>query len=66
MFRFGRSHLGLFYPPNDWGCRCRVRTLTAAQVKRMGLTVAIRVPGAITTPDGETALSKRTGEVYER
>jgi SPP1 gp7 family putative phage head morphogenesis protein len=28
-----------FYPPNDWNCRCRVRSLTAAQVKARGLTV---------------------------
>lgn len=27
------------YPPNGWGCRCRIRALTTAQVKRMGLEV---------------------------
>lgn len=28
-----------FYPPNDWGCRCRVRALTAEQVKQRGIRV---------------------------
>ncbi|MYA08528.1 MAG: phage head morphogenesis protein [Holophagales bacterium] len=27
------------YPPNGWGCRCRVRALTEAQVRMMGLQV---------------------------
>ncbi len=51
------------YPPNGWGCRCRVRTLTAGQVKRMGVTVE----------DGESyiklfqvdaGIDERTGEVF--
>ncbi len=26
------------YPPNGWGCRCKVQALTASEVKRRGLT----------------------------
>ncbi|MFB9086086.1 phage minor head protein [Erwinia tracheiphila] len=36
VFRFDDPIWDTFYPPNDWGCRCRVRTLTAAQVKTYG------------------------------
>ncbi len=38
-FRFDDPIWDVIYPPNGWGCRCRVRTLTAAQVKAKGLTV---------------------------
>lgn len=64
VFRFDDPIWDTFYPPNDWGCRCRVRTLTAAQVKRMGLTVESGT-GAITTRTVETGVDKRTGEVYD-
>ena len=32
---FWRSH----YPPNGWNCRCRVRSLTARQVRERGLKI---------------------------
>ncbi|SQI34952.1 phage head morphogenesis protein, SPP1 gp7 family [Leminorella richardii] len=53
------------YPPNDWGCRCRVRALTAAQVKQMGLKVESSV-GRLDTGMAEAGVDKRTGEVYEQ
>lgn len=64
VFRFDDPIWDTLYPPNDWGCRCRVRVLTAEQVKRMGLKVESSV-GAITTQTVESGVDKRTGEVYE-
>ncbi|WP_350306967.1 phage head morphogenesis protein [Photorhabdus viridis] len=64
VFRFDDPIWNTLYPPNDWGCRCRVRALTAAQVKRMGLTVESSL-GAVSTQLVETGVDKRTGEVYQ-
>ena len=64
VFRFDDPIWDKMYPPNDWGCRCRVRALTAEQVKRMGLTVESST-GAIRSQQVETGVDKRTGEVYE-
>lgn len=64
VFRFDDPIWDTMYPPNDWGCRCRVRALTAEQVKRMGLTVESS-GGAITTQTVESGVDKRTGEVYQ-
>ncbi|ETS31955.1 phage putative head morphogenesis protein, SPP1 gp7 family [Photorhabdus khanii NC19] len=64
VFRFDDPIWNTLYPPNDWGCRCRVRALTAAQVKRMGLKVESSI-GAVSTQLVETGVDKRTGEVYQ-
>ncbi|WP_140918664.1 phage head morphogenesis protein [Limnobaculum xujianqingii] len=53
------------YPPNDWGCRCRVRALTASEVKQKGLKVESSV-GRIATDTVEAGVDKRTGEIYEK
>ncbi|MBD1584813.1 phage head morphogenesis protein, partial [Pseudoalteromonas sp. S16_S37] len=39
VFRFDDPIWQTIFPPNGWGCRCRVRALTAAQVKARGITV---------------------------
>lgn len=39
VFRFDDPIWLTLWPPNGWGCRCRVRSLSEAQVRRMGLTV---------------------------
>ncbi|WP_046005792.1 phage minor head protein [Pseudoalteromonas rubra] len=39
VFRFDDPIWQTIFPPNGWGCRCRVRALTEAQVKARGLTV---------------------------
>ncbi|CAA0103487.1 phage head morphogenesis protein [Zhongshania aliphaticivorans] len=59
VFRWDDPIWQSMYPPNDWGCRCRVRALTEKQVKQKGLTVE--------TSDGKLSesrelVSKRTGE----
>ncbi|PHM49356.1 phage minor head protein [Xenorhabdus miraniensis] len=64
VFHYDDPLWNKLYPPNDWGCRCRVRTLTAAQVKRRGLTVESST-GAISSQQVETGIDKRTGEIYQ-
>ncbi|MDC9620131.1 phage minor head protein [Xenorhabdus sp. XENO-7] len=64
VFRHDDPVWDKLYPPNDWGCRCRVRTLTAAQVKRMGLTVESST-GAVSSQPVETGVDQRTGEIYQ-
>ena len=53
------------YPPNGWNCRCRVRALTAAQVRSRGLRVSDSA-GALKTVQQEVGVDKRTGEVVTR
>jgi len=53
------------YPPNGWNCRCRVRALTAAQVRSRGLRVRDSA-GALTSAPQKVGVDKRTGEVIER
>lgn len=50
------------FPPNGWGCRCRVRALSEAQVKRMGLTVESS-EGYLDNYQAEAGIDERTGEV---
>ncbi|MGL5392824.1 MAG: phage minor head protein, partial [Shewanella sp.] len=61
VFRFDDPIWDIIYPPNGWGCRCRVRALTQAQVKAMGLTVEDGA-GYIHRFDTET-VARGTGEV---
>ncbi|MGI2227059.1 phage head morphogenesis protein [Shewanella frigidimarina] len=61
VFRFDDPIWDVIYPPNGWGCRCRVRALTEAQVKAMGLT-AENGEGYIKRFDTET-VAVSTGEV---
>jgi SPP1 gp7 family putative phage head morphogenesis protein len=41
VFRFDDPIWNKIYPPNDWGCRCRVNNLTEADMKERGLTPEI-------------------------
>ncbi|MGI2128496.1 phage head morphogenesis protein [Shewanella oncorhynchi] len=61
VFRFDDPIWDIIYPPNGWGCRCRVRALTEAQVKAMGITVE-NGAGYIHRFDTET-VARGTGEV---
>lgn len=47
------------YPPNGWGCRCSVRSLSEKQVKQMGLEVRKSPPIEL-----ETRSNSATGETY--
>lgn len=55
---FWNSH----YPPNGWGCRCRVRALSEGNLKNRGLR-AESSKGKLSTED--RLVSKRTGELQE-
>lgn len=39
------------YPPNDWGCRCEVRSLSQRALERRGLTVSDKPPGKIASKE---------------
>ena len=47
------------YPPNGWGCRCTVRTLSQRQLEREGLSV-----GQAPLVNRSERVNTRTGEVY--
>ena len=61
------------YPPNGWNCRCRVRALTASQVRARGLAVYDTRKGAgadgLLTPERDppaVGVDRRTGEEIRR
>ena len=39
VFRWDDPFWDKFFPPNDWGCRCTVKSLSQKDVDRLGLTV---------------------------
>lgn len=39
VFRFDDPFWASFYPPNGWGCRCRVKALSQSNVERRGLVL---------------------------
>lgn len=53
--KWWRTH----YPPNGWGCRCTVRSLSDSDMKRRNLTVT-EAPKIEKTE----RINRRTGEVY--
>ncbi|WP_022944654.1 phage minor head protein [Pseudoalteromonas ruthenica] len=61
VFRWDDPIWSVIYPPNGWGCRCRVRALTEAQVRERGLTVEDG-SGYIQEFDAEL-ISQESGEV---
>ncbi|TMN39085.1 phage minor head protein [Pseudoalteromonas sp. S2755] len=61
VFRFDDPIWQTIFPPNGWGCRCRVRALTAEQVKARGLTVEDG-SGYVQQFDAEI-VSRESGEV---
>ncbi|MFB9159935.1 phage head morphogenesis protein [Chromobacterium violaceum] len=62
VFRYDDTFWQFFYPPNGWGCRCRVTTLSADEMEARGLQAessAGRLGTAMRT------VSERTGEQRE-
>ncbi|OOF50897.1 phage head morphogenesis protein [Rodentibacter genomosp. 1] len=49
------------YPPNDWGCRCRVEALSEFAVKSRGFTISSS-QGEIETEEAVAGIDKETGE----
>jgi len=39
VFRYDDPFWDSFYPPNDWGCRCRVRALSEKEIQERNLEV---------------------------
>jgi SPP1 gp7 family putative phage head morphogenesis protein len=64
VFRYDDPIWQYIYPPNGWGCRCRVRALTAKQVERMGVKVEDGSP-YIEPFKAEKGVDPRTGEIME-
>lgn len=56
IFRFDHSFWQTWYPPNEFNCRCYVRTVSAIEMKRRGWTVETEDPTGLlfepTMPDG--------------
>ena len=63
VFRYDDPIWQWLYPPNDWGCRCRVRALTIAQIESKGLTVESS-DGYLQAFEVNAGTDKTTGEVY--
>ena len=61
IYRYDDPIWEAFYPPNDWGCRCRVRALSEFRLKKQGLTVS-QSDGKIETDWVLAGVDKRTGE----
>lgn len=49
------------YPPNDWGCRCRVEALSEYAVQSRGYTISSS-KGEIETEEAVAGIDKETGE----
>lgn len=39
------------YPPNDWGCKCKVRAYSAKQLEKRGLSVSDKTPQSVAGKD---------------
>lgn len=64
VFRYDDPIWDTLYPPNGWGCRCRVRALTEKQLQQKGLSVE-RSDGLLSTRRVNTGVNKQTGEQYQ-
>jgi len=51
VYRYDDPFWKAFYPPNGWGCRCRTRALSEANVQSRGLTVHKTDPAQIRWED---------------
>lgn len=60
VYRFDDPIWNTMYPPNDWGCRCRVRALSEFRLKKNGLSVS--ESGEIKTESAVAGVNKDTGE----
>ena len=65
VFRHDDPIWASHYPPNGWNCRCRVRALTADQVRNRGLRVRKSADG-LDVVEQRVGVDKRTGEIIER
>jgi Mu-like prophage fluMu F protein len=61
VFRYDDPIWDTFYPPNDWGCRCRVRALSEFKVNKQGLRIEDST-GRIKTDWALAGVDKSSGE----
>ncbi|TNH04534.1 phage head morphogenesis protein [Testudinibacter sp. TR-2022] len=61
VYRFDDPIWNTFYPPNGWGCRCRVRGLSEFRLKKNGLSVSSS-EGQLETEWARAGVDKATGE----
>ncbi len=65
VFRYDDSFWDTHYPPNGFGCRCRVRAFTAEEIVERGLVISSS-KGKLHQVEQRVGLDKRTGEIVER
>ena len=65
VFRHDDPIWDTHYPPNGFGCRCRVRALTAKEVEARGLAVSDS-KGKLHQVEQRVGMDKRTGEIIKR
>lgn len=61
VYRYDDPIWDSFYPPNDWGCRCRVRALSEFKLNKQGLKVSDSA-GKIKTDWALAGVDKSSGE----
>lgn len=65
VYRYDDPFWEHFYPPDDHGCRGRVRTLSDRQMEREGISPSSS-EGRLGTQEVEVGVDPRTGEVVTR
>ena len=65
VFRHDDPFWNSHYPPNGFNCRCRVRALTAEQVKERGLKITSS-RGRLATVNQHAGIDKHSGEIVTR
>jgi SPP1 gp7 family putative phage head morphogenesis protein len=63
VFRFDDPFWQIFYPPNGWGCRCRVRAISERRLKQLKLSVETST-GKLTNKTLDAGFDKASGEIY--
>ena len=64
VFRYDDPFWQTHYPPNDWECRCRVRTMSEGRYQASGINVTDST-GMLSTKTVDAGTDPFTGEVYQ-